>query len=152
MRIGVPFVLTIPVVAATLVVSLLACSSSETLCTTEVFPSELSGDLPIVDPPKTLEKTHATFCWRNECGEMKLNDTGRRIGNYALVGGPAIRVGYSREGLADFANGDPIYFTLVVDSPEPGAKAKYELAGQVDGVTVTDDGCRRYAKGKIVPR
>jgi hypothetical protein len=136
-RIGVPFVLTIPVVAATLVVSLLACSSSETLCTTEVFPSELSGDLPIVDPPKTLEKTH---------------DTGWRIGNYALVGGPAIRVGYSREGLADFANGDPIFFTLIVDSPEPGAKAKYELAGQVDGVTITDDGCRRFAKGKIVPR
>lgn len=130
----------------------LGCSGNENLCTTEIVTSELTGDLPITDPPKTLDNTRATFCWRNECGEMKTNDPARKIGNYALVAGPAIRVGYSREGLVEFTNGDPIFFTLQVDSPAPGAKAQYELAGRVESATVTDDGCRRYTKGKIVPR
>lgn len=128
-----------------------ACGSAENLCTNELVPSELSGDLPIADAPTTLEGTHATFCWRNECGDMKPNDPARRIGNYSLVNG-AIRVGYTREGYVDFKDGDPIFFTLYVDNPAPGAKAKFELPGSVAGVSIADDGCRRYARGKITPR
>ena len=138
--------------AALFMLGLTSCSSSEKLCTTEIGLSDLTGDLPIVDAPKTLDNTRATFCWRNECGEMKMNDPVRRIGNYALVNGSSIRVGYSREGFVDFANGDPICFTLTVPDPEPGAKAKYELAGEVVNVTIVDDGCHRSAKGKIAPR
>jgi hypothetical protein len=130
----------------------MACSSSPNLCTTEVVPSELSGDLPIAAPPKSLEGTTATFCWRNECGEMRFNDPERKLGNYALVNGPSVRIAYSREGLADFKDGDPISFTLKVDAPAAGAPAKYELNGTASAVSVVDDGCRRYARGKIVPR
>lgn len=129
-----------------------ACSSTPNLCTTEVIPSELSGDLPITDPPKSLEGTTATFCWRNECGEMRFNDPERKLGNYALVNGPSVRIAYSREGLADFKDGDPIAFTLKVDAPAAGAPAKYELNGTASSVSVVDDGCRRYTRGKIVPR
>jgi len=138
-------------VLAPLFVCLAACGSAENLCTTEIVPSELSGDLPIADPPSSLEGTHATFCWRNECGDMKSNDPARKIGNYSLVNG-AIRVGYTREGFVEFKDGDPIFFTLYVDNPVGTTKAKYELAGTVNNVSVADDGCRRYSRGKIVPR
>lgn len=130
---------------------LAGCGSAETLCTTEIVPSEITGDLPLSDPPSTVEGTHATFCWRNECSDMKPNDPARKVGNYALVQG-AIRVGYMREGFVDFKDGDPVHFTLYVDAPAPGAKARYEVGGSVDGVAVSDDGCRRYARGRIVPR
>jgi hypothetical protein len=130
-------------------IALAGCSSGQTLCTTEEVSSELTGDLPIVDAPKTLDDTRASFCWKDECGEMTPNRATSKLGTYSLVDGQHVRIGYLRSSSTVFTDGEEVRFTLTAGASTPTPRI-YELRGRVASATVFDDGCHRYTKARIV--
>jgi hypothetical protein len=129
--------------------ALAGCSSDTKLCTTEEVSSELTGDLPIVDGPKTLDDTRATFCWKEECGEMTTNRATSKLGTYSLVDSGHVRIGYLRSSSTVFADGEEVRFTLTTGASTPTPRV-YELRGRVSSASVIDDGCHRYTKARIV--
>lgn len=131
------------------VVTLAGCSSDNKLCTTEEVSSELTGDLPIVDGPKTLDDTRATFCWKDECGEMTTNRATSKLGTYSLVDSGHVRIGYLRSSSTVFTDGEEVRFTLTAGASTPTPRV-YELRGRVSSSSVIDDGCHRYTKARIV--
>lgn len=131
------------------IVALAGCSSDNKLCTTEEVSSELTGDLPIVDGPKTLDDTRATFCWKDECGEMTTNRATSKLGTYSLVDSGHVRIGYLRSSSTVFTDGEEVRFTLTSGASTPTPRV-YELRGRVSSASVIDDGCHRYTKARIV--
>ena len=130
-------------------IALPGCGSAQNLCTTEEVSSELTGDLPIVDGPKTLDDTRASFCWKEECGEMSTNRASSKLGMYSLVDSGHVRIGYLRSSSTVFTDGEEVRFTLTTGASTPTPRV-YELRGRVASATVLDDGCHRYSKARIV--